>query len=173
MPKTTEASKIMRAAIAANKKPAKKRAKKEYIHKRTEPIKAKIGIDTGTTTGVAVWADNALQVVDSMTITKAMVFITKHYPVDSTKLYIEDARLWIGFSGKTEQTEARRKGAGSVQRDAKIWQDWCEENGYDFIMIKPMGKGLKKDADTFKKMTGWQGVTNEHSRDAGMIVYQR
>lgn len=173
MTKQTEASKIMRAKISSQPKTRAKRVKKLYVHSRTLPIKAKIGIDTGTVTGVAVWQDNALQVVDSMTITKAMALIIKNYPVESTKLYIEDARKWIGFEGKNKETESRRKGAGSIQRDAKIWEDWCEEMGYDFILIKPMGKGLKKSAETFKRITGWAGKTNEHARDAGMIVYQR
>lgn len=135
--------------------------------------RAKIGIDTGTKTGFAVWQDEKLQFVDSMTITQAMCKILANYPPQTTKLYIEDARLWIGFHGKTKQSESKRQGAGSIKRDAKIWEDWCKENGYEAVFIKPMGKGLKKSAEDFKRITGWQGRTNEHSRDAAMIVYQR
>lgn len=134
---------------------------------------AKIGIDTGTKTGFAVWEDGKLQVVESMTITQAMRKILTAYPYQTTKLYIEDARKWIGFNGKTKTTDARLQGAGSVKRDASIWEDWCKENGYQAIFIKPMGKGLKKSAEDFKRITKWEGRTNEHSRDAAMIVYQR
>ena len=83
---------------------------------------AKIGIDTGVNTGIAVWQDGKLQSVESMTITKAMRYILTCHPHKYTKLYIEDARLWVGFHGKTKQSEAKRQGAGSVKRDAKIWK---------------------------------------------------
>lgn len=134
---------------------------------------AKIGIDTGTKTGFAVWEDGKLQVVESMTITQAMRKILTAYPYQTTKLYIEDARKWIGFNGKTKSTDARLQGAGSVKRDASIWEDWCKENGYQAVFVKPMGKGLKKSAEDFKRITKWEGRTNEHSRDAAMIVYGR
>ena len=136
--------------------------------------KAKIGIDTGVNTGVAVWKDGELLAVESMTITQAMRFIQDFDNKRGiVKLYIEDARKWIGFHGKTKATQARLQGAGSVKRDAKIWEDWCKENGYEVVFVKPMGKGLKKSADEFKRITGWQGRTNEHARDAAMIVYGR
>ena len=135
---------------------------------------AKIGIDTGVNTGVAVWQDGELLAVESMTITQAMRFIQDFDNKRGiVKLYIEDARKWIGFHGKTKATQARLQGAGSVKRDAKIWEDWCKENGYEVVFVKPMGKGLKKSADEFKRITGWQGRTNEHSRDAALIVYGR
>lgn len=135
---------------------------------------AKIGIDTGVNTGVAVWQDGELLAVESMTITQAMRLIQDFDNKRGiVKLYIEDARKWIGFHGKTKATQARIQGAGSVKRDAKIWEDWCKENGYEVVFVKPMGKGLKKSADEFKRITGWQGRTNEHARDAAMIVYGR
>lgn len=170
-PKTEATEK--KESVKPKPKPKAKRKKKIYVHKRTEPVKAKIGIDTGVKTGVAVWEDQALQVVTSMTIVKAMTFIIQNYPVETTKLYIEDARKWVGWKGKTNDTEQRRKGAGSIQRDAKIWEDWCKDMGYDYLMIKPMGKGLKKNAADFKRITGWMKLCNEHARDAAMIVFQR
>lgn len=133
---------------------------------------AKIGIDTGTKTGIAISVGGSLQRVDCMTITKAMQLVSE-YPPGTTKLFIEDARKWIGFNGKTKATQARLQGAGSVKRDAKIWEDWCKEHDYEVVFVKPMGKGLKKSAEEFKRITGWKGRTNEHSRDAAMIVYGR
>ena len=133
---------------------------------------AKIGIDTGTKTGIAISVGGSLQQVDCMTITKAMQLVSE-YPPGTTKLFIEDARKWIGFKGKTKQSDARLQGAGSVKRDASIWEDWCKENGYQAVFVKPMGKGLKKSAEDFKRITKWEGRTNEHSRDAALIVYQR
>ena len=134
---------------------------------------AKIGIDTGVNTGIAVWQCGKLQIVDCMTITKAMRYILACHPHTLSKLYVEDARLWVGFSGKTKQSESKRQGAGSVKRDAKIWEDWCKEHDYEVVFVKPMGGGAKKTAEEFKRITGWTERTNQHARDAAMIVYGR
>ncbi len=134
--------------------------------------KVKIGIDTGVSTGVAVSINGVLERVECMTITQAMNLVCE-YPKEKTTLYIEDARLWIGFHGKTKKSDKRLQGAGSVKRDARVWEDWCAETGYSAYFIKPMGKGLKKSADEFKRITGWQGRTNEHARDAALIVFGR
>ena len=98
---------------------------------------------------------------------------TNRLSVSNNQALIEDARKWIGFNGKTKATQARLQGAGSVKRDAKIWEDWCKEHDYEVVFVKPMGKGLKKSAEEFKRITKWEGRTNEHSRDAAMIVFGR
>lgn len=146
---------------------------KRYEHVQSRQPVAKIGIDTGTNTGIAVSVNSKLVMVRSMTITEAMALILAKYPPESTKLFIEDARKWIGFAGKTKKTEARRQGAGSIKRDATTWRDWCKQHGYQAVFVKPIGKHLKKDAETFERITGWQGRTNGHGRDAGMIVWGR
>ena len=46
---------------------------------------AKIGIDTGVNTGLAVWQDNELKAVESMTITQAMSKIKACCPPQMTK----------------------------------------------------------------------------------------
>lgn len=85
---------------------------------------------------------------------------------------VEDARLrkWIPYQ-KNEKAEAgRREGAGSVKRDAKIWEDFLTDIGADFEMVAPKNNKTKVTAAFFKKLTGYQGKTNEHERDAAMLV---
>ena len=132
----------------------------------------KIGIDTGVNTGIAVSVDGKLTVVASMTITKAFALVVQ-YPADQTRLYIEDARKWRGWKGKTKQTEARLQGAGAVKRDAQIWEDWCKENGYAAVFIAPYHNNTKLDKDDFERITKWAGRTNNHSRDAAMLIFGR
>jgi hypothetical protein len=38
-------------------------------------------------------------------------------------------------------------------------------------MVAPMNIKTKIKAEAFKRLTGWQGQTNEHSRDAAMMVF--
>ena len=63
------------------------------------------------------------------------------------------------------------QGAGSIKRDAKIWEDFLMDIGVNHEMISPAKNRTKLKADTFKTYTGWENPTNEHSRDAAMLVF--
>lgn len=81
---------------------------------------------------------------------------------------VEDARQrkWFGNSGRE-----KLQGAGSAKRDAKIWDDFLKDNGIPYEMVAPKNNRTKLSAEQFTKYTGWKGKTNEHGRDAGMLVY--
>lgn len=135
-----------------------------------------IGIDTGVNTGFAVAADRGnggeLEQVESLSITQAMEKvkeIIEKWGISNVCLYIEDARQRTWFTGGREKAQ----GVGSVKRDAQIWEDWCTEQGINFKMIHPAANATKTKADVFKKRTGWVERTNEHARDAAMLVFKR
>ena len=135
-----------------------------------------IGIDTGVNTGFAVAIDSGnggdLQEVECLSITQAMANINElviEHGKENIKLYIEDARLRTWFTGGREKAQ----GVGSVKRDAQIWESWCKEQDLNYIMIHPKANATKTKADVFKKRTGWSGRTNEHARDAAMLVFRR
>ena len=143
-----------------------------------------IGIDTGVNTGFAVAVDRGnggeLEQVESLSITQAMEKVKaliEEWEIGNVCLYIEDARKRTWF-GNADARQARsgagvREGIGSVKRDAQIWEDWCKEQGFKFLMIHPAANATKKKATDFKRMTGWVGHTNEHARDAAMLVFKR
>jgi hypothetical protein len=84
----------------------------------------------------------------------------------------EDARLRRSF-GRMDKLQAKygaavREGAGAAKRDAKIWDDYLRSLGVPYLMRKPAA--TKYDAQTFARMSAWPDRTNEHQRDAGMIV---
>lgn len=131
-----------------------------------------IGIDTGTNTGFAVWDSGKRKIIElsTLTITKALYRVWKYAEQEEICLYIEDARLrkWYGNTGRE-----RLQGAGSVKRDAKIWEDFCEENGLNYHMIAPGDNPAKMEAPMFRTVTGWKGKCSQHARDAMMLVYGR
>lgn len=139
-------------------------------------MKVLVGIDTGVNTGFAVALDEGqggylIQVI-SLTITQAMARVKELcdlYGKAELCLYIEDARQRTWFTGGREKAQ----GVGSVKRDAQIREDWCKENAMNYKMIHPKANRTKYKADTFKKITGWIGRTNEHARDAAMLVHRR
>ncbi|WP_374530278.1 hypothetical protein [Acinetobacter sp.] len=135
-----------------------------------------IGIDTGVNTGFAIAADRGnggeLEQVESLSITQAMGKVKElieKWGNENVCLYIEDARQRTWFTGGREKAQ----GVGSVKRDAQIWEDWCNEQGLNYLMIHPAANATKTKADVFKKRTGWIERTNEHARDAAMLVFKR
>ena len=135
-----------------------------------------IGIDTGVNTGFAVAADRGnggeLEQVESLSITQAMEKVKElieQWGISNVCLYIEDARKRTWFTGGREKSQ----GVGSVKRDPQIWEDWCTEQGIKFVLVHPAANATKKKATDFKRMTGWIGRTNEHARDAAMLVFKR
>ena len=138
-----------------------------------------IGIDTGVNTGLAVWdaKEKKFVLVDTMMIHQAIGYIEWHLALDgivlnknNTFYLVEDARKrkWFGNSGKE-----KAQGAGSIKRDAKIWEDFLTDNGYNFEMVAPKDNTTKLDEAFFKKLTGWDKRTSKHSRDAAMLVFKK
>jgi hypothetical protein len=130
-----------------------------------------IGIDPGVTTGVAAWDGQALQSVTSMSICEAMMYVQAlHQAKRLHSVTFEDARLrtWYGDKGR----EALQ-GAGSIKRDCQIWAEWLGMLGCPYKAISPQAKGAKVDAAAFARLTGWTARTNNHARDAAMLVFGR
>lgn len=130
-----------------------------------------VGIDPGVKTGLAIWSreTRALTAVETLGITQAMTLIRTMADVGSLhSVRFEDARLrtWFGARGR----EALQ-GAGSIKRDCSIWQEFLSGLvGVPFLPVSPQAKGRKLDAAAFKRLTGWQGRTSEHARDAALLV---
>lgn len=136
-----------------------------------------IGIDPGIHTGVAIWdkTSRRLEVVDTMTITRALELVTSNVELckafgGEVVVYIEDARkrTWFGSSNRE-----KLQGAGSVKRDCSIWETFCDELGVERRKIAPKHNTTKLTASQFKVLTQWQGRTSDHARDAAMLIFGR
>ena len=126
-----------------------------------------IGIDTGVHTGVAVWDGSEFVLLESMKILDAFDVVLSY---DVKMLYIEDARLRTWYPAKGREV---LQGVGSVKRDCKIWEDFAQKHDIPYTLIHPKDNATKLNAPLFNKFTGYSGKTNEHSRDAGMLVVGR
>ena len=132
-----------------------------------------IGIDTGVNTGYAVYDKEIKQltVVSTVMIHQAMLallVIHKDGYSNECMVIVEDARQ-VRFN----TDKAKLQGAGSVKRDAKMWEDFLKDLKFPFQMVRPKKAITKFDADKFKSVTGWEGRTNSHGRDAAMLVFGR
>lgn len=129
-----------------------------------------IGIDPGVETGIAIWdfENKALKTVCSLAIHDAIELVQIYNENHKVKVRFEDARLrkWFGNAGR-EQLQ----GAGSIKRDCSIWEGYLQHLDIAFDMVAPKNNKTKLNSATFKKLTKWDKQTNEHSRDAAMLVF--
>lgn len=135
-----------------------------------------IGIDTGTKTGFAVWDGKRFLEIETLKLWQALdrVRRMKEQGEDITVVF-EDARQrkWLPREKSISQYRGKMMGAGSVKRDAVIWEEFCVDNGIKFFSTPP-AKGLTKwSPQTFSEVTGWKGRTSNHGRDAALLVYGR
>lgn len=131
-----------------------------------------IGIDCGVSTGFAVWnkTDKRFDEIATLKIHDAMFRVKQMYDKGyKLMVRVEDARLrkWFGNAGK-EQLQ----GAGSVKRDAKVWEDFLVDYKIPHEMVAPKNNKTKLSKDVFARLTGYSGLTSVHGRDSAMLVYQ-
>ena len=137
-----------------------------------------VGIDPGMHTGLAVWDTSTRQFLDirCFTIVAAMDYLDELSLERGIGLVVfEDARqrTWIPRERDIRQVKGRAMGAGSVKRDCSIWEEWCEARSIQYIASRPK-TGMTKLTDAyFRGITGYDRRTNEHGRDAAMLVFQR
>ena len=132
-----------------------------------------IGIDPGVNTGIAIYDTMTREFIEinSLKIHQAMQRVQEiKHQHGASKIIVrfEDARLrkWYKNSGRE-----KLQGAGSVKRDSKIWEDYLIDLNAAFYAVPPQANKTKTTAEIFKKITGWKKVTNEHARDAAMLIF--
>ena len=128
-----------------------------------------IGIDPGVNTGLAIWSVKKRDFVSIQTVVAVYAerLIEKFF-TEKILIRFEDARLrtWFGKAGR-EQLQ----GAGSIKRDCQRWEEFLTFHDVPFEEVPPKRNKTKMTAEQFERLTGWQGKTNEHGRDAAMLVF--
>jgi len=127
-------------------------------------------------TGFAVVDNGSFTDIETMTFTEAQAWclncIARYREqgnINTLELVIEDPRGQFVPKGDPRYGSGRLKGVGSVERDCKLWIEFCEFYSIPYRLTKP-GKHRKIDAKTFKQWTKWEGRTSEHARCAAMMV---
>jgi hypothetical protein len=142
-------------------------------------ITALIGIDPGVHTGLALVDGQRLVLVASPapTILEAMERVqalAMHHGLQRLLVIWEDARKIGGMHGMGRGSAgdtARLRGVGSVHRDCQIWEEFMERHHLRHVAISPSAKGAKLSDPQFAQVTGWAKPTNQHSRDAAMLIW--
>lgn len=133
-----------------------------------------IGIDPGLNTGIAIYEDGKLtELLTIEPINLADIF--SHYSGEPLFIAFEDSRLqshiWIPSQSKGVAANIARK-IGMVDAWCYMIERLCENYDVAYMRISPKAKGEKLNAEDFKRITGWDGKSNQHERDAAMVAWQ-
>lgn len=137
-----------------------------------------VGIDCGENTGVALYNSETRQLerLETVQLHQALSYVLylSHHE-EAVTVVFEDARKRQWFKQEKNMAEYRGKlmGAGSVKRDCTIWEEFLTFYKIPFLAIPPQRGATKWPAETFNAVTGWQGKSNEHNRDAALLVWGR
>lgn len=138
------------------------------------------GIDPGTHTGFALYdtARGELEAVEALPFWEAAERLRTE-ALRVAVVVVEDARR-VGLYARHDGLKGRRRDAaarsvGRIDRDVTLWLDLCQRlKGADggplpVACVEPTRS--KWDAETFRRVTRWEGRTNEHGRDAARLVF--
>ncbi len=143
-----------------------------------------IGIDTGSNTAVAVW-DTEKRAITSLTTYKSAMYgalrqveQTVAESDSGVLIRFEDARMrqWVPWYKDERRNRGRAQGAGYVKAHCQIWDDFLKDlsDRNPRVKVQAIAPGrntTKLSAEAFNRITGWQGKSNEHERDAAMLVF--
>jgi hypothetical protein len=132
-----------------------------------------IGIDPGVVNGYSLYdtKEGKLCVVTSGKTWQIITWLKIQQELSSEIIvYIEDPTTWRPFKGSKDQSH-RLKAAGSVTARFRAILEYLEDNSINFVRVPIQGNAKKMSSDMFVKVTGWDGRTNEHGRDAALLIY--
>lgn len=141
-------------------------------------IRHVIGIDPGNHTGLAVYSrdERAIIYAEETTFSGAIAYIT-HY--DSAIIVIEspsNKRVWHSGANQAAR-DATAINVGMVIREAQLFAQMLEYLGrrdgrHYVIKTPPPQRGMTKlTREQVFKITGYNGRSNDHVRDAIMLCW--
>lgn len=133
-----------------------------------------IGIDPGINCGIAIWNTKRKEFdfISSCHIWVLFDRINNHYEQHGSGLLIriENPNTWVPFKSIT-QNNSRLQGAGAVKQTYKHIIQYLDYHNIEYQNVRLQGSLKKLSSAKFKQITGWAEPTNEHGRDAAMLVY--
>lgn len=134
-------------------------------------LKVVIGIDPSKRTGIAIYKEGDLTEVYTGDFWEAIRRV-EEFNSDGLIVIIElpgTKTVWHKQASNRGAIERTAVNVGSVIREAELIIEYLDRNKIQTIIQRLVGK---VSADTFKRITKWDGRTSQHSRDAAMLCYK-
>ncbi|HOJ04135.1 MAG TPA: hypothetical protein PK916_09030 [Bacteroidota bacterium] len=141
---------------------------------------AYIGIDPGATTGFALWLPNEkLLKLHSLDFWDTVYELNNHFTLYEQRLLVVIEAAWkINKSYQRHEGESGYRGmlkinrnAGAANREGELLSLYVKRNEMRVLEIIPNAR--KMGAGQFRQLTGYTKRTNQHERDAAMLVWGR
>lgn len=138
-----------------------------------------IGIDPGVDTGICIWDADKKVIVDLITLNfwSVIDLVLYYQKLKDTVLtvVVEDPNLnkaihWNqkkSVGGLNAATKIAQN-VGMNKKEASLILQYLKINDFQYKAIKPTAR--KVTASYFKQLTGYEKRTNQHCRDAAMLV---
>lgn len=135
-----------------------------------------IGIDCGVNNGFAIFDTQSKRITEIATYKMyELLFRLVQMKNEGMSFFVrlENPNTWVNYNTlSVKQASSRKQGAGSVKRSFQVIEEMLldYEIEYESVSLRSCPKKLK--SDLFKKITGIAIRTNEHERDACMLVFK-
>ncbi|WP_407829356.1 hypothetical protein [Shewanella algae] len=137
-----------------------------------------VGIDPDLeASGLAIVNRNKIAELKKMPFVELIEFITALAADNDVVVKLEDVNLWKSVKKRpgTNDLVMRKisQNVGQVKATATHIKDLLNSKGINVILVKPLRgpvKQAKANSAYFNKLTGWNGRSNEDTRDAALIA---
>lgn len=128
-----------------------------------------IGIDPGKVSGIAIANDSGkLEFIFDGGFWDVIRALEQN-PTASVVVELPTTKhVWHGSAKTKGAIQRTGVNVGSCLREAELIVEYLVINNYKHETRKPQGK---KNAEYFKRITGWSGKTNQHMRDAALLIF--
>jgi len=145
-------------------------------------IRHAIGIDPGTHTGLAVYSRDHREIVHAVetTFSGVVAYVTGNYRDALIRIETPASKtVWHQGAANQAARDAMAINVGMVIREAQLLTQVLEymarKHGFQYVIQTPAPqRGLTKlSRDQVRKITGYDGSSNNHVRDAIMLCWGR
>ena len=132
-----------------------------------------VGIDPGVQCGMAAFTDGKLTGLWTCSGLSMLRYLCE---AEISQIVMEDSRLqsfvW-NATGKTRSPAMKvARSVGGVDKLCSLIEEVAVSRNIKLLSVSPLDKGSKVRAEAFREITGWQGKTNQHERDAAMVAWR-
>jgi hypothetical protein len=133
-----------------------------------------IGIDPGNDTGVAIY-DPATRQISVQTLKgNAYIVFLQVVAASDAIVYFEDSReissVYSAAGKKRAVSNKISRNVGMIDEKCRTIEELCAARWISYVSVSPKSKGAKLNAAQFQARTGLKMVTNQHERDAVMLI---
>jgi hypothetical protein len=130
-----------------------------------------IGIDPGTHTGVAIYENGILQQLQTIAPWDFKCDVLEILKPDLVVLEDSTEQSHVFTAGKGAVGLKIARNIGEIDAWCKLIKAECGNAGIAYHAISPKNKGAKMAAAAFNLLSGWDGSSNQHERDAACVAW--